>query len=42
MLDQAIKLFRLADSLDEAHLDAGIRDETHAELDLGYLNERAK
>lgn len=42
MLDQAIKLFRLANSLDEAYLDVRIRDETGAELDLGYLRERSK
>jgi len=37
MLDQAVKLFRLADQLDETYLDRRIRDETLGELDLKYL-----
>jgi hypothetical protein len=42
MLDQAIKLFQLADRLDEGYLNDRIRDETAGELDLTYLKEQAK
>jgi hypothetical protein len=42
MLDQAIKLFQLADSLDEDYLDQRLRDETGGELDLTFLKEQAK
>lgn len=36
-LDQAIKLFRLADQVDEACLDKRIREETTDTFDLAYL-----
>jgi hypothetical protein len=39
MLDQAVKLFQLADSLDEAYLDKRIRDETIGELGLTDLTK---
>jgi hypothetical protein len=42
MLDQAIKLLRLADRLDADYLDKRIRDETHGELGLPDLRELAK
>jgi hypothetical protein len=41
MLDQAMKMFRLADRLDETYLDKRIREETAGELGLEYLKERA-
>ena len=41
MLDQAIKMFRLADRLDENYLDKRIREETAGELGLAYLKEQA-
>lgn len=37
MLDQAIKLFQLADRLDEAYLNKRIREETGGDFDLAYL-----
>jgi hypothetical protein len=40
MLDQAIKLYRLAPNLDEAYLDARIRTETAGECDLAFLKGR--
>lgn len=40
MLDQAIKMFQLADRLDEDYLDKRIRDETSGELGLEYLKGR--
>jgi hypothetical protein len=42
MLDQAVKLFQLADEVDEAYLAARIRDETNGVVDLAYLKEMAK
>jgi hypothetical protein len=41
MLDQAVKLFQLADSLDGAYLEKRIREDTIGELGAGYLRERA-
>ena len=41
MLDQAVKLFQLAEHLDEAYLAARIRDETGGVVDLAYLKEMA-
>jgi hypothetical protein len=41
MLDQAVKLFQLADRLDEAYLDKRIRDETGGELGLANLRKLA-
>jgi hypothetical protein len=41
MLDQAMKMFRLADRLDETYLDKRIREETAGELGLEYLKEQA-
>jgi hypothetical protein len=37
MLDQAVKLFLLADALDEAYLEKRIREETLGELGLEFL-----
>jgi hypothetical protein len=37
MLDQAVKLLRLADELDETYLDRRLQEETLGEFDLGYL-----
>jgi hypothetical protein len=42
MLDQAVKLFQLADRLDEAYLDRRIRNETNGELGLTDLRVLAK
>jgi hypothetical protein len=39
-LDQAVKLFRLADQLDEAYLDRRIRQETGGIFDLAYLKRQ--
>jgi hypothetical protein len=41
MLDQAVKLFQLADTVDDTYLDRRIRDETAGELGLAFLRERA-
>jgi hypothetical protein len=42
MLDQAVKMFRLADRLDEHYLDERIHQETGGQLNLEYLTERAR
>lgn len=39
-LDQAVKLFRLADHPDEAYLDRRIRQESGGTFDLAYLKDR--
>ena len=42
MLDQAVKLFKFADSLDETYLDKRIREDTCGELGLEELRDLAK
>ncbi len=42
MLDQAIKLYQLAEDVDEAYLDRRIQEETQGEYDIEYLKAASR